>query len=408
MRRLHKSIRGHWISASALVSAIRCARAGALIESRLFLLSHSQNAAHKPVFVTDEIEDGITMTSKPAQLPVFISYANMILGRALGEKLARWGSEFIDPSNMTEPSDRRGNSLGVRVYQAYSCSFGFLRKEEGTAGLTLTVDLRAKVVRTMSVLDHLSGNRGPEKYDPTPHEQGVAKRHWIGEVVISIHDKKCYAVTDLDFTHSAASMPVEGLGMSHSEYFEKRKGIKLKFPHATPMIAVLGRRNNIIHLPPELVAGNELEKRVKEHLPVIASFSPEQKNAAIDKIRAYLDPRKKSSSGSGLLPALGIQLADERLSAKAQVLPIPRMIAAGIEIPKQRGSNWAASLNKADFRVNPGEANDLQVILVANQEIRNPARVFEKIRNLVNGMNSTFRFSQQPLEIIAVGTFLHL
>jgi hypothetical protein len=172
------------------------------------------------------------------------------------------------------------------------------------------------------------------------------------------------------------------------------------------MIAVLGRRNNTIHLPPELVAGNELEKRVKEHLPVIASFSPEQKNVAIDKIRAYLDPRKKSSSGSGLLPALGIQLADERLSAKAEILPIPRMIAAGIEVPRHRGSNWASTLNKADFRVDPGEANDLQVILVANQEIRRPGRIYEKLRGLVNSMNSTFRFSQEPVEVVTVGTFL--
>jgi hypothetical protein len=380
-----------------------CARAG--ISCHTSQTFCSQNSGHKPIFVTDETEGESTVNSKPAQLPVFISYVNMILGRALGEKLARWGSEFIDPSNMTEPSDNRGNSLGVRVYQAYSCSFGFLRKHDGIAGLALTMDLRAKVVRTMSVLDHLSSNYGPEKYNPTPHEQEEAKRHWIGEVVISIHDKKCYAVTDLNFLHSAASMPVEGLGMSHAEYFEKRKGMKLKYPHATPMIAVLGRRNNIIHLPPELVAGNELEKRVKEHLPVIASFSPEQKNVAIDKIRAYLDPRKKSSNGSGLLPALGIQLADERLSAKAEILPIPRMIAAGIEVPRHRGSNWASALNKADFRVDPGEANDLQVILVANQEIRRPGRIYEKLRGLVNSMNSTFRFSQEPVEVVTVGTF---
>lgn len=261
------------------------------------------------------------------------------------------------------------------------------------------------MVRVSSVLDHLCGNRDPARYNPTQNEQSEAKRHWIGEVVISLHDKKCYAVTDLKFEHSAASMPVDGLGMSHAEYFEKRKDIQLNHPHAAPMIAVLGRRNNTIHLPPELVAGNELEKRVKEQLPMIASFTADQKNAAIDKIRAYLDPRKKSSSvGSGLLPALGIQLKDERLSAKAKIMPIPRMIAAGIEIPRHRGSNWASALNKANFNVNPGEANDLQVILVANGEIRGPERIFEKLRNHVNSLNSTFRFSQQPIEVISAGT----
>jgi len=328
----------------------------------------------------------------------------MILARALGEKLARWGAEYIDPSNMTEPSDRRGNPLGVRVYQAYSATFGVLRSPDGKAGLSLSVDLRGKIVRTMSVLDHLSGRSGPDRYNPSPGEQNEAKRNWIGEVVISLHDKKCYAVTDLDFSHSAASMPVQGLGMSHAEYFERRKDIKLKYPHATPMIAVLGRRNNTIFLPPELVSGNELERRVKEHLPIIASFSPEQKNAAIDKIRAYLVPGKKSSGLAGLLPALGIQLADERLSAKAEVLQVPRMMAAGIEIPRAKANNWAGSLNRADFRVQPGEANELQVVLVANQEIPAPEKVYNKLRDLVNGMNSSFRFGYRPFEVVRAGT----
>ena len=125
----------------------------------------------------------------------------------------------------------------------------------------------------MSVLDHLYG-RGGLSQNPSYHEQEKAKREWIGEVVISMHDKKCYSVTDLIFDRSAASMPVEGLGMSHAEYFERRKGIKLKHPNATPMIAVLGRRNQTIYLPPELVAGNELERGVKERLPMIASFKP--------------------------------------------------------------------------------------------------------------------------------------
>ena len=56
------------------------------------------------------------------------------------------------------------------------------------------------------------------------------------------------------------------------------------------MIAVLGRRNQTIFLPPELVAGNELEARVKQQLPMIASYKPDARNQAIDKIRSYLIP----------------------------------------------------------------------------------------------------------------------
>ena len=306
---------------------------------------------------------------------------------------------------MTEPTDRRGESLGVRVYEAFSCNFGLLRSPTGTASLSLTVDLRAKVVRTLSLLNHFCGNQDPRTFNLKPQDQAQAKRHWIGEVVISMHDKKCYSVVDLIFDKSAATMPVEGLGMSHAEYFEKRKGITLKYPTAVPMVAVLGRKNQTIFLPPEIVAGNELEKRVKEQLPMIASFTPEARNKAIDKIRAYLVPGAQKSKGAGgMLPALGIQLHDGRLSAKAQVMSVPRMLSAGIEIPSSRGDNWAPLVNKADFNINPGRANTLNVILVYHERIEQGAEtVYGKIRALVNNMNSSFRLSERPIQMVPAG-----
>ena len=107
--------------------------------------------------------------------------------------------------------------------------------ETGPVHLALTVDLRAKIVRTMSVLDHLCGNSDPMNYRPSYNDQERAKREWIGEVVISMHDKKCYSVTDVVFEHSANSLPIEGLGISHAEYFRKRKNITLKYPDVKPM-----------------------------------------------------------------------------------------------------------------------------------------------------------------------------
>lgn len=365
--------------------------------------SNSQQAGHKPIYIPDEKSD---CTARPAQLEFFVSYVNQALNRALIERLARWGSEYIDPQNMTEPTDRRGESLGVRVYEAFSCNFGFLRNPTGMASLALTVDLRAKIVRTTSLLDHLCGKQDPRNFRPSPQDQNQLKRQWIGEVVISMHDKKCYAVVDLMFDKNAATMPVQGLGMSHAEYFEKRKGIPLKYPTATPMVAVMGRRNQTIFLPPELVAGNELERRVKEQLPMIASFTPDARNRAIDKIRAYLVPGAQKSKGAGgLLPALGIQLQDGRLSAKAQVLPVPRMIAAGVEVPSSRSENWAPIVNQADFRIDPKKANTLNVILVFHERLEQGAEaVYGKIRNLVNNMNSTFRLSNRPIQMVKAGT----
>jgi hypothetical protein len=366
----------------------------------------SQQAGHAPVYAPDESATG-DYAPKQAQMEVFTSYVNGVLQRALSERFARWGREFIDPTQVTEPSDRSGNSMGVRVYEAYSCQFNTLRPGDGSgpAHLALTVDLRAKIVRTMSVLEHLAGKGREDSYSPSRHEQDKARREWIGEIVISMHDKKCYSVTDLVFDRSAASMPVEGLGMSHAEYFKQRKNIILKYPNAKPMIAVLGRRNQTIFLPAELVAGNELERRVKEQLPQIASYKPEARNAAIDKIRAYLVPGAQKTKGAGgLLPALGIVLHDLRLNAKAEVLPLPMILAAGVKVPAGRGENWAPLLGRANFNVSPKQSNTLNVILIYNEKLeRGAMSVFTRIRDLVNGFGTAYRFGDKPFEMVKAG-----
>lgn len=367
------------------------------------LLQHCQQADHTPVY--SALDNATTGNEPvPASMEVFNAYINGALQRALGERLARWGTEYIDPMNMKEPVDRNGRSLGVRVYEAYSCQFGFIRNIDNTPRVGLTVDLRAKIVRTMSVLDHLAGGQNPLYYNPSRQDRERARRDFIGEIVISMHDKKCYSVTDLVYDHSANSLQVEGLGISHAEYFLKRKNIQLKYPDAKPMIAVLGRRNQTIYLPPELVAANELEPRVKQQLPTIASYKPGSRNQAIDKIRSYLIPgAQKSKGATGLLPALGIQLADGRLSARAEVLPLPMLQAAGIKVPKDKGENWAPLLNRASFNIDPRKANTMKVIVFHSKKIQGAIDVYNKIRNLVNGYNATYRLDDKPLEMIAAG-----
>ena len=150
----------------------------------------------------------------PANMELFTAFVNLALQRALGERLARWGTEFIDPLTCNEPVDKQGRSMGVRVYEAYSCMFGAMKAtSDAIPQLGLTVDLRAKIVRTLSVCDYLVGEQDPNSYDPPFQEQERCRRQWIGEVIISMHDKKCYSVTDLIFDRSAADMPVEGLNM---------------------------------------------------------------------------------------------------------------------------------------------------------------------------------------------------
>ena len=119
---------------------------------------------------------------------------------------------------------------------------------------------------------------------------------------------------------------------------------------------------------------------------------------------------QKSKGMGGLLPALGIQLADGRLSAKAEVLPLPMLKAAGIEVPKSKGENWAPFLNKANFNIDPKKSNTLKVIVFHNRKIRGAMTVYKKIRTLVNSYNATYRFEDEPTQLISAGekTFCRL
>ena len=163
-----------------------------------------------------------------------------------------------------------------------SCEFGVHKPSGKSPCLTLTVDLRAKVIRTKSLLHNLCGERGDPKnarFDSQTISR--AKRQWKSEIVICTYDKRCYSIIDLDFDKTPANFPVEGLGMSHADYFKNKKKINLSYPNTPPMVAVLGRSNSTIYLPPELVCVNELDPFVKQQLPLIASFKPPERKIRI-------------------------------------------------------------------------------------------------------------------------------
>ena len=147
----------------------------------------------------------------------------------------------------------------------------------------------------------------------------------------------------LSTDQSASSMPIPGSKMSHTEYFKEKKGIVLEFPNARPLLAVLGRNQSTIHLPAELVCGNELDSKLQCQLPMIASFKPIQRNEAIEEMKRYLRPggQKTKRSGGGLLPALGIVLSEDRVKLAVDCLPLPTIIAAGVHISSKKGKNWA-------------------------------------------------------------------
>ena len=146
---------------------------------------------------------------------------------------------------------------------------------------------------------------------------------------------------------------------------------------------------------------------MQEQLPQIASYKPDARNEAIEKIRDYLVPGAQKTKGAGgLLPSMGVQIKDGRVSARAKVLPLPMVMAAGVQVPENRKENWAPLLNRANFNVNPGEANVLNVIVVYHERLQSGAgRVFSQIRNFVNSYSSTYRFSQEPFRMIKAGRY---
>ena len=197
-------------------------------------------------------------------------------------------------------------------------------------------------MRTTSLLEVFAEGRHPEQTTYDGQKQAALKRKWVTEVVIATYDKRCYSITDLIFDKSPATLPVEGLGMSHAEYFKQRKGIDLKYPKASPIVAVSGRNNSTIYLPAEIVCGNELEPKLKMKLPTIASFTAEVRYAGIEEMRKYLTPgAQKSRSGGGLLTSLGFGLHNELIKVKVQKLELPVITAAGLRVPEHMGGMWA-------------------------------------------------------------------
>eukprot|EP00804_Cyclotella_cryptica_P022927 CCRYP_018744-RA/>CCRYP_018744-RA protein AED:0.29 eAED:0.29 QI:71/1/1/1/1/0.85/7/1036/740 len=390
-------------SMASLTVDLRCADCIKSFVDEKALLAHCQMTGHAPVIAGSGGQE-----AKPANREVFLQYANVVLKRAMGERLAPWGREFIDPKSFTEPQDSRsGKSLGVRVFKAFTCEFGLHKSDtepNSPCSLGLTVDLRAKVMRTTSLLEVMSGDTHPEKKRYDDREKKDFKRQWCNEVVIATYDKRCYSVKDLLFDKSPATLPVSDKGMSHAEYFAQRKGITLKYPKAVPMVEVLGRNDSSIFLPAEIVCANELDVQLKAKLPTIASFTPDVRHKAIEEIRRFVTPgAQKSKGGKDLLPALGFVLSDQRIRVRVTKLPLPVMTAAGVRIPESAGGMWAPQISKANYKVDPGKAVSLNVILVYHRSLRNYMNVYNKVKQMTNDFNSTYRFGERPYQLIEAG-----
>jgi hypothetical protein len=211
-----------------------------------------------------------------------------------------------------------------------------------------------------------------------------------------------YTVTGLNFKDSPNSLMVPSKGISHTQYFQS-KGVSLEWPDNKPMIEVEGRQNSRIFLPAELVMGNELD--VREMLPQVASFSPADRNKAIEVVKAFLQPGTQTSTGGSLLPALGVVLHDARIVAQAKILSAPMLMVKGVQVPQEKAEHWAPMLARANFDVNPSKAVQLNVVVFYHRTIGQDGamKTYDRIQHMVNSMKTFYRFGQKPLALVEAG-----
>jgi len=380
---------------------LRCANCAKAFADDKGLLQHCKETGHFPVGKEEVV---------PPTKELFVQYANVVLNRAMGERMARWGREYIDPQKFHEPTDKFQKPLGVRIFRAYTCEFNLHKPNpnpETPCRLGLTVDLRAKLMRTKSLLDLLCEGQGgshPERVTYDAKTIAAIKRRWNNEVVIATYDKRCYSIMDIPFDQSPSSLPVQGLGISHAQYFAQKKKITLKYPNAKPMIQVQGRNDQPIYLPAEVVCANELDPQIRAKLPLVASYTPRIRHEAIEEMRRYLLPGAQKSQGGGLLPALGIGLLDERVVVNVTKLPLPVIVAAGVRIPEGQGGNWAPLTAKANYNANPNKVVQMNVVVVYHKSIKSSYQsVYKRVADMIRHHNATYQFGSKPFGVVEAG-----
>jgi hypothetical protein len=144
-------------------------------------------------------------------------------------------------------------------------------------------------------------------------------------------------------------------------------------------------------------------------LPQVASFKPDVRNRAIEKVKTFLIPASQTSTGGSLLPALGIVLKSDRIQVEAEILPVPMLVASNIKVPPEKAENFAPFVGKATFDIDPKKITQLKVVVFYNRTLQEQGvkEVYNKIRSLVNGFKTHFSFGQNQPSFIPTGENEH-
>jgi len=121
-------------------------------------------------------------------------------------------------------------------------------------------------------------------------------------------------------------------------------------------------------------------------------------------MKAYLIPGARRGDAGGLLPAVGVILQSDRLHVRAEVLPVPMLMAGGIKVPKRNADNWAPVLNKARFDVKPSDATMMNVVVFYHSTLKSSVQeVYMRIKEMVNNFQAHYRFNEKPFAIVEAG-----
>jgi len=369
----------------------RCGYCNRTFRETQSLMQHCERQAHKPAVKTDSV---------PATNDDFLNFCNIALKRALNEKLMRWGDAYIDPRNYRDEE-------GVRIFDAYYCEFSLIRsnKEKGKLSLALTADVRVKLQRSKTLLDMLAEINPSAKTGSGWRESDMktAQRRYEGECVIYTIDKRTFDIVKLHFNESADSKMVDQLNISHAEYFEKKKKMKLKYPKAKPLVEVFGRNKSSIFLPPEVICCNELDPYVKQKLPTFASFRPAERHEKIEKVKKYLIPGgQKQKELGNLLPSMGIILEGERIKCRVRMLPIPLVRAGTLSIKLSKDKTfWSPQMGNVDYQCSHGSI-DLCPVVIHPRAI-DPKRTLSFISKEINQQRASYRIGQKHHFVVHSG-----
>ena len=166
----------------------------------------------------DDVEYQITITPtgelvSPQEIKHFYNkFFNSVQGIL---KLVMIGRKFYNPEHPVELPQHK-----LTIWPGYANSVGYYEE-----GCLLNIDISHRCLRTITVYEQIVELK---KKNPHDFKQSVAKL-LMGASVLTLYNKKCYKVDDIDWDMSpSSSFQKEGLATDFRKYYTARWGKEIK------------------------------------------------------------------------------------------------------------------------------------------------------------------------------------